>query len=158
MKNLLKISCVLAIALFVSMSVKAADPVPQSGSITVNCPAFIDFQLTNPTVALIYDEFGSTDQMFGSTTVEIKSNILWNFKVASLQKAFTSAVGSHSFDVNKITVSGDFFSGNLKTDAAALTLDGQLRKTGLVTFTLATLENQFAGDYSCALTYTLVSR
>ena len=152
MKTLLKISCVLAIALFVSMSVKAADPVV-TGTISTEVVKFLAFDNFSADVAFTYNELGSVKSTSAITTVKVKTNVDYKLSLAATSDNFATTSGK-TFDLSKVTVKG------LGSDAPLSTTAIQVSKTIAdkqtpVTFELAPLGNQYAGSYTANIQYTL---
>lgn len=151
MKNLLKISCVLAIALFVSMSVKAADP---AGTITVTCVKTLSIDLTDAgDVALAYDEFGSLDTPSATKPVHIKANVDWTLAISTTSTNFSSVAGK-TFGLDKVSYTlGSILTGNLAATGTTETQFGEF--SGSIVWNLGALEHQYAGIYTANVTYTL---
>ena len=152
MKTLLKISCVFAFVLFISMSVKAQNTA-QSGTITVNVPEKLELILSAQDVTFV-QTYGVTAPAVTST-VQVKANVDWNFKISTNQRALTTTDGLHSINCSNILLSG--YVTGLLTDYP--TMDGTLDLApATITWTLANLGNQFAGSYTAPVFYTLLKR
>ena len=164
MKTLLKISCVLVIALFVSMSVNAQTLGNEvtTGDITVNVPAFLKLTVTTPTVSFIYDEYGVGSSKTMNTWVDIQANIAWKFGVKADAPLYHTGTFSRSAN---IALSNITYSHTLATAAVVnevLTTsdnlkDGSMNSQKAITWDLntTTLGNLPAGLYSANLTYKL---
>ncbi len=156
MKNLLKISLVLAIALFVAGGVQAQNTT--EGTITVNVPEYLELIVTSPDVDFIYDEFGATDLLVAKSFVEIKANVEWDFEIAAGAKLLTDDDG-HSIAIGSVSVEHAIGEGLAKTalNTPDLEADGSGNSPVLpVTWTLADLGNQYAGTYTAPISYFLV--
>lgn len=157
MKNLLKISCVLAIALFVSMSVKATDPLTSGGNITVNVPAKLELVMnavTNVAFEQAYDAVAPTQ----TTAVQIKSNVNWMFTVATTATNFTPShplLAEIDIPVSSVTLSGAV-AGTLGTAATHIHGSKNMASAN-ITWTLADLGNIYADLYTAPVTFALVA-
>jgi hypothetical protein len=153
MKNLLKISCVLAIALFVSMSVNAQVGDTQDGTITTEVVKYLQFGEFDSDVALIYDEFGTTDKTEAEMIVPINGNVDWKLSLLSTSAKFTTTSGK-DFPLSKVWVKG--MGAALAT--TAISVDGSKTTQQNLVFVLDNLENQYAGSYTANITFTLAER
>lgn len=160
MKDLLKISLVLAFALFVSMSVKAQTTSEVGGTITVNVPAHLELMVPTPNVTFVWDEYGATSQQVQNVGVQVKSNVLWKLSVYSLNDNIVHTDQVHVIPIGNITINGVVETGTLRNsyaEARILLSEGNMALSN-ITFTLAGLGNQFAGVYSCGINYYLQTR
>ena len=156
MKTLLKISFVLAFALFVSMSVKASDP-EASGTITTTVVPFLDFDTFIADVNLIWDEFGNTDVPSITTAVKIKGNVDWTLSLLAVDDILTDPSTLKTLPLSNIAVEN--MSGTALSTTTAITADGVKDiKQHDVTFKLADLGNAYAGSYQAAILYTLAEQ
>lgn len=160
MKTLLKISCVLAIALFVSMSLNAQTLPSQDlpGRITVDVPAFMTF-----TVGDIQDfvkphvlNAAVTPINTRTNAVAVNSNVKWSVSIKA-DAAFLE--GTHG-TTDKIAV-GDFAielptaEVQLSSLTAAVFTGQKNVTTNLVWNYSPQAINYFADKYSVNITYTL---
>lgn len=162
MKNLLKISCVLAIALFVSMSVNAQLLTPQTtpGTLTVDVPAFMSFSVAPIDNFLVKhaNDNNYTEDLTNTSAVDIKSNVKWSFSVKADKENLTGRTDNPDFfPIGKFSYSG-FDVINIKLlGYDAIVKNGTKNDNGTLTWTLdkTGLENIFADRYTVGLTYTL---
>jgi len=152
MKTLVKISFVIVCALFVSMSVKAADPA-KTGTITTQVVKYLAFDNFTSDVALTYDEFGSADVMSAETLVKVKTNVDYKLSLVATSDKFTTSTGK-DFALAKVTVKG--LGADIALSQSAITANKLIGdKETTVTFELADLGNQYAGSYTANIQYTL---
>lgn len=163
MKNLLKISCVLVIALFVSMSVKAQLLTPQStpGTLTVDVPAFMSFSvapIANFIVPNTNDPSTAVEDLSNTSVVDIKSNVKWTFSLMAEAENLTGrATNPDYFEIGKFTYSGFGLSNVPLTGLDAGVKNGEKNANETLTWNLdkTGLGNIFADRYTVALTYRL---
>lgn len=152
----------LAIALFVSMSVNAQTLGNEvTGDITVNVPEFLKLTVATPDVSFTYKEYEAGSVTSMNTWVDIQANILWKFGVKadaplsisegdrSMRIALSNITYSHTLATAAVVDEELTISDNLK--------DGKMNSQKAITWNLntTTLGNLPAGDYEAGLTYTL---
>jgi hypothetical protein len=163
MKTLLKISCVLAIALFVSMSVNAQTLTSQNlaGTITVDVPAFMHFTVTpigdfvnphaNSTVAAVNSQ---------SNIVEVKSNVKWSVSIIADADVLEGAIDGNNDVIPIVNFSFDNDgAGEYSLSTSATTINGQKDQIINLNWVYTPEDtNYFADEYTVGLTYTLAQR
>jgi hypothetical protein len=157
MKTLLKISCVLAIALFVSMSVNGQNLTP-TGSITVNVPQKLELVVPTTGIDVLFTQNYGETAANQSTLVQIKSNVKWVFTVTTSATTFTAAtplLGETAIPVSNVTMTG-LIAATLGEEAK---LEGSkdMAATNLV-WHLADLHNVFADTYTAPIAFTLAKQ
>jgi len=154
MKNLLKISCVLAIVLFVSMNVNAVEPVTGGGTITVSVPDQLAITVTGSTFTLEYAQLAPVSaNMTATAAYVIQANVAWDLKIKA------TLVGEAPATILP------FLKYNAGTGAVAVTTSSVTAKSGImnqessnIVWTLENMGNFAAGSYDADITYTLAKQ
>jgi len=111
MKTLLKISCVLALVLFVSMSVKAQlTPQTTQGTLTVDVPEFMSFSVAPIDHFILKNaNDGSTtvaEDLTNESVVDIKSNVKWSFSLLAAHDNLAATGRPDLIPITKFTYTG----------------------------------------------------
>lgn len=163
MKNLLKISCVLAIALFVSMSVKAqlSPQTITNGSLTVDVPEFMSFSVApiDHFILKNTNDVSTTvsQDLTNQSLVDIKSNVKWSFSLLAVHDNLAATNSGDLIPITAFKYSGFDASNRVLEGNDIVVRNGEKNESDNLTWTLdpTDLGSIFAGAYSVALTYTL---
>lgn len=158
MKTLLKISCVLAIALFVSMSVNAQTLTSQekTGALTVDVPAFMTFTVSD--IADFVKPHASSDVLAVNeqdNTVVISSNVKWAFSIKANANVLSGTNTTETIPLSAFSFSIPA-SDNAILSTTPVTFTGSKDATMTLSWQFSPgTTNYFADEYTVGLTYTL---
>lgn len=165
MKNLLKIALVFAIALFVSMSVKAQNASETAtGTITVNVIEKMELLITNANPTFTYDEVtidGDQNVLAFTNTAQIKANVNWTFSVKAAEANFNGPAQAQVLPVSVVKYSSVLTGGAQRTltSTSPVGFDGTGNQAVTpISWGLDNLANQFAGSYTVGVSYILAKR
>jgi hypothetical protein len=149
MKNLLKISCVLAIALFVSMSVKAQEVRSAGGTITVSVPDQLALAVTGEDFTLSYYQNGTSPNVLTNSamTYDVNANVAWDLNIKGSGNPDVMSKLKFGIDgAATIAITTDDFAAKVSN----------MDRNEYISWELENLGNFAAGTYPIEVTYTLV--